>query len=68
MDLRPMLWLSENAHGMTKPTEWKRGIIAILQILSINSHGPGTFCPSETPDINGDGQRDFFDGSKLFIR
>jgi hypothetical protein len=22
---------------------------------------PGTFCPSETPDINGDGQRDFFE-------
>jgi hypothetical protein len=28
---------------------------------------PFGFCPSLTPDINGDGQRDFFDDTKLYL-
>ena len=28
---------------------------------------PFGFCPSQTPDINGDGQRDFFEGTKLYL-
>lgn len=28
---------------------------------------PFGFCPSLTPDINGDGQRDFFEGTKLYL-
>ncbi len=28
---------------------------------------PFGFCPSLTPDINGDGQRDFFNGTKLYL-
>jgi len=28
---------------------------------------PFGFCPSQTPDINGDGQRDFFEGTKFYL-
>ncbi|HRI30097.1 MAG TPA: hypothetical protein PLQ21_01095 [Candidatus Kapabacteria bacterium] len=28
---------------------------------------PFGFCPSLTPDINGDGQRDFFEGTKFYL-
>ncbi len=28
---------------------------------------PFGFCPSATPDINGDGKRDFFDGTALYL-